>query len=279
MFLLLFICVQPCLSKGGKTLFMVHISPDAASAYESLTSLRFATKVAGTELGQATKKASSTSTTAALAAYMPPVQQRQPTTAAQTALPLTGAAQLLNFGQQFAQQHLLKQGAMTTGKVRSSAACTLPQTNNANVALKPTDQGNVSTVTNRTLLYELDGAAVVGIPQQIRLPSDLTDAAMPKHAHAIPQQQQQQQQEVEAASLASISFTEGRQTAMTTGASASEAIDLRAALRRKRQLATSGNNDTTAQQQDAGPGQGTGPGLFSSQPPQKKAKTSKGAWY
>eukprot|EP00983_Pelagomonas_calceolata_P070473 1150796-Pelagomonas_calceolata.AAC.19 len=48
---------QPCLSPGGKVLMMVHVQPEPASAFESLTSLRFATKVGGTELGQASKRA------------------------------------------------------------------------------------------------------------------------------------------------------------------------------------------------------------------------------
>ena len=35
--------LKPCLSAGGKALLLLHVSPD--SPYESLTSLRFGTKV------------------------------------------------------------------------------------------------------------------------------------------------------------------------------------------------------------------------------------------
>ncbi|KAL6757955.1 P-loop containing nucleoside triphosphate hydrolase protein [Haematococcus lacustris] len=49
--------LKPCLSPGGKVLFMCHVGPEDASAYESLTTLRFATKVAGTELGAPARRA------------------------------------------------------------------------------------------------------------------------------------------------------------------------------------------------------------------------------
>ncbi len=37
--------LKPCLSKGGKAVMFCHVSPEQASANESLASLRFATKV------------------------------------------------------------------------------------------------------------------------------------------------------------------------------------------------------------------------------------------
>ncbi|KAG1677072.1 hypothetical protein FOA52_001242 [Chlamydomonas sp. UWO 241] len=48
--------LKPALSAGGKSCMLVHVAPEAASAYESLTSLRFATKVAGVEIGQAKRR-------------------------------------------------------------------------------------------------------------------------------------------------------------------------------------------------------------------------------
>eukprot|EP00798_Chlamydomonas_sp_ICE-L_P023960 gene23960-9532_t len=42
--------LKPCLSPGGKVLMFVHVAPEPESSFETLTSLRFARKVSGTEL-------------------------------------------------------------------------------------------------------------------------------------------------------------------------------------------------------------------------------------
>ena len=47
--------LQPALSGDGKTLLFVNLSPTAASANESLCSLRFAKQVNQVELGKATR--------------------------------------------------------------------------------------------------------------------------------------------------------------------------------------------------------------------------------
>jgi kinesin family protein C1 len=44
-------CPQPCLGGSGKTLMLVNVNPEPASAQETLCSLRFATKVNGCETG------------------------------------------------------------------------------------------------------------------------------------------------------------------------------------------------------------------------------------
>lgn len=54
--------LQPCLSGDGKTLMMVNLSPTSESYFESLCSLRFATKVNQVELGKAKRNIESGST-------------------------------------------------------------------------------------------------------------------------------------------------------------------------------------------------------------------------
>ncbi len=49
--------LQPCLSGGGKALVLMALSPAAASAHESLCTLRFAALVSQCHLGKPTKNA------------------------------------------------------------------------------------------------------------------------------------------------------------------------------------------------------------------------------
>ena len=61
---------QDCLGGGAKVLMVVTVSPQAASASQSLCSLQFASRVRGMTLGQATRNVSAGADIAALQAEL-----------------------------------------------------------------------------------------------------------------------------------------------------------------------------------------------------------------